>query len=137
MEYNILIKKGLGEILFDMPVEDVVAIMGEADDVESIDNAIDEVTTVLHYDDGQLTLFFEGTEPKLQCIDISSDKAKLFGENIFDLDEEQIVRQMVNNGYFEQDADTEDWGERRITFGEGNIDFYFDDGELIAIAYGK
>ena len=43
---------------------------------------------------------------------------------------------MVKNNYTEQDADEEDWGERRISFPEGNVDFYFDEGELVSIILG-
>ena len=136
MEYTINIKKGLGEIEFGMPVEQVVALLGNADDVESMDNAADETTTILHYEDGGITLFFEGENPALECIDISVEDATLFGEKIFDMDEKEIVQLMVKNNFFEQDADEEAWGERRISFNEGNIDFFFDGDELLAVVYG-
>ena len=44
---------------------------------------------------------------------------------------------MIQNNYYEQDADEEAWGERRISFGEGNVDFFLEGDELIAIVYGK
>ena len=44
---------------------------------------------------------------------------------------------MVKNKYFEQDVDEEAWGERRISFGEGNIDFFFDEDELVSIIIGQ
>ncbi len=136
MEYIIKIKEGLGDIRFGMPVEEVVAIMGEAEEVETMDNAIDETTTILHYNDGLLSLFFEGDNPTLQCIDISVEESLLFGKKIFDLTEKDIVKLMVDNKYYEQDADEEAWGERRISFAEANIDFYLEDDELLAIVYG-
>lgn len=136
MNLSILPKQGLGDLRFDMPIEDVVHLLGNADEVESIDNAADETTTVLHYEDG-LTLFCEGENPVLSCIDISNEEATLFGKKVFDLAEKEIVRLMVDNQYFEQDADMEDWGERRISFPEGNIDFYFEDGELTSVIIGK
>ena len=55
---------------------------------------------------------------------------------MFDLEERQLVELMVKNNYTEQDADEEDWGERRISFPEGNIDFYYDEGELVSIILG-
>jgi hypothetical protein len=137
MEYSIEIKKGLGNVLFGMPVEEVVALLGEAEEVECVDNAADETTTILHYEDGALTLFFEGENPTLECIDLSVDNATLFGNNVFDMNEKEIVQLMVKNNYFEQDADEEAWGERRISFGEGNIDFFFDDDELLAVVFGS
>ena len=128
-------RKGIGELLFDMPIEDIVAIMGKADEVESIENAADVPTTVLHYDG--LTLFCEGEDPVLSCIDIDNDGCTLFGKQIFDMNEKEIVRLMVDNHYYEQDVDDEDWGERRISFAEGNIDFFFEDDELMSVIIGK
>lgn len=137
MDYSINIKKGLGEITFGMPVEDVVALLGEAEEVECMENAADETTTILHYEDGTITLFFEGENPTLECIDLSKEDATLWGENIFDMNEKEIVQLMVKNNFFEQDADEEAWGERRISFGEGNIDFFFEDDELLAVVFGR
>ncbi len=48
MELTINIKQGIGDLRFKMPVEEVVALLGTADEVENIDNAADEPTTVLH-----------------------------------------------------------------------------------------
>ena len=137
MNLSIYPKKGLGDLHFDQPIEDIVQLLGDADEVESIDNAADETTIVLHYYDNGLTLFCEGENPMLSCIDINNDEATLFSKKVFDLTEKEIVRLMVDNQYFEQDADTEDWGERRISFPEGNIDFYFEDGELTSVIIGK
>ena len=136
MELTINIKQGIGGIKFHMPVEDVVALLGTADEVENIDNAADEPTTVLHYNDLGLTLFFENENPELACIDTCNADCTLFGKEVFDLEERQLVELMVKNNYTEQDADEEDWGERRISFPEGNIDFYFDEGELVSIILG-
>ena len=137
MNFNIEIHKGLGDVTFDMPVEKVVSILGEPSEVESIDNASDEPTTVLHYNDDGVTLFFEGENPSLQCIDISCEDATLFGTEIFDLGEKEIVKLMVENNYHEQDVDNEEWGERRITFGNGNIDFFLEEDELMSVSIGK
>lgn len=136
MTLDIHIKQGIGDIKFDMPVEEVVSIMGKPDDVETIENALDETTTILRYTD-MLTLFFEGDSPTLSCIDIAEEEATLFGKKVFDMGEKEIVKLMVDNHYFEQDVDNEDWGERRVTFNEGNIDFYFDKDELLSVIIGK
>ncbi len=136
MNIDIKIKEGLGDLRFGMPVEEVVGVLGQADEVENIDNAADEPTTVLHYNDLGLTIFCEGENPVLACIDIDNEECTLFGERVFDMDERAIVKLMVANNYTEQDADQEDWGERRISFPEGNIDLYFDEGELMSIIIG-
>ena len=96
MKKSITIKEGYGDIKFDMPVEEVVGILGEPNDVETIDNATEETTTVLHYN-GNLTLFFEGDCPTLSCIDISDEKATLFGKEMFDMGEKELVKLMVES----------------------------------------
>ena len=136
MDTSIKIKQGIGDLKFNMPVEDVVALWGLADEVENIYNAADEPTTVLHYNTLSTTLFFEGENPKLLCIDTSNDECTLFEKDVFDLDERTIVQLMVAHDFTEQDADDEDWGERRISFPQANIDFYFDEGELTSIVWG-
>ena len=136
MEMTRHIKQGVGDVRFGMPVEEVVALLGTADEVENIDNAADEPTTVLRYKDMGLTLFFEGENPVLACADVCNDECMLLGERVFDFDERDIVELMVRNGYTEQDVDDEDWGERRVTFPEANADFYFDEGDLVSIILG-
>ena len=136
MDLTIRIKEGVGEIKFGMPVEEIVKLLGTADEVENIDNAADESTTVLRYNDDGLTLFCEGENPTLACIDVANEDSTLFGEKVFDLDERGLVNLMVKNNITEQDVDEEDWGERRVTFNEGNIDFYYDNRELVSIILG-
>lgn len=131
------IKQGVGDIRFQMPVEEVVALLGTADEVENIENAADESTTVLRYNMQGMTLFFEGENPVLACIDISNEECTMLGEPVFDLEEKALVQLMVKNGYTEEDVDDEDWGERRVSFPEGNIDFFFDEGELVSITLGS
>ncbi len=136
MQLNINIKQGVGDLRFAMPVEEAMTVMGTADEVENIDNAADESTTVLRYNDQGITLFFEGENPQLACIDLANEECTLFGQSVFELNERAIVDLMVKNNYLEQDVDDEDWGERRVSFPEGNIDFYFDEGELVSIILG-
>ena len=57
--------------------------------------------------------------------------------DLLPIEQKEIVRLMVDNHYFEQDVDNEVWGERRITFNEGNIDFFFEDDELMSVIIGK
>ena len=105
MDLTTKLKEGLGDIKFGKPVEEIVKMLGTADEVENIDNAADESTTVLRYNDLGLTLFCEGENPTLACIDIANEECTLFGEHIFDLDERALVNLMVKNDITEQDVD--------------------------------
>lgn len=137
MNYTINIKKGIGELLFDMSVDDVKHLLGEPTEIENIDNGMDEETLVLHYDELGLTLFFEGEPRLLNCIDTDNEETILFGQKVYDMQEKEVAQLMVANNYFAEDIETESWGERRVSFSEANVDFFFEDDELVSIVFGK
>lgn len=137
MDYTINIKKGIGELLFDMSVEDVKHLLGEPTEIENIDNGMDEETLVLHYDELGLTLFFEGEPRLLNCIDTDNEETVLFGQKVYEMQEKEVAHLMVTNNYFSEDIETESWGERRVSFSEANVDFFFEDDELVSIVFGK
>ena len=135
MELNIEIKKGLGQLQFGMTQTEVVALAGTPSQKETTENAANEATTIFQYEDEGLTLFFEGEEARLSCIEISNIDSTLFSEEVFDLTEKELINLMVAHGYNEHSIEKEDWGERCIAFAEGNIDFYFDENELLSIIW--
>ena len=137
MDFTIELKKGIGNLMFGMTVENVKQLLGEPTEMETIDNGIEEETLVLHYDDQNLTLFFEGETKLLDCIDTDNEETILFGQKIYTMDEKEIAQLMISNNYFAEDIETESWGERRVTFIEGNIDFFFEKGELMSVVFGK
>lgn len=137
MDFTINVKKGMGELLFGMTVDDVKRILGEPADNDVIDNGFDEEALVFDYYDLGLTLFFEGETRLLSCIESYSDDTLLFGKKVSELNDKEIVQLMVVNNYFEEDIEAETWGEKRISFGEANIDFFFENDELVSILFGK
>lgn len=137
MDYTINIKKGIGELLFGMSVDDVKHLLGEPTEIENIDNGMDEETLVLHYDELGLTLFFEGEPRLLNCIDTDNEETVLFGQKVYEMQEKEVAHLMVTNNYFAEDIETESWGERRVSFSEANVDFFFEDDELVSIVFGK
>ena len=137
MDFTIELKKGIGNLMFGMTVENVKQVLGEPTEMETIDNGMEEETLVLHYDDQNLTLFFEGETKLLDCIDTDNEETILFGQKIYTMDEKEIAQLMISNNYFAEDIETESWGERRVTFIEGNIDFFFENDELMSVVFGK
>ena len=137
MDFTIELKKGIGNLTFDMTLDKVKQILGEPTEMETIDNGMEEETLVLHYDDQNLTLFFEGETKLLNCIDTDNEDTVLFGQKIYTLTEKEIAQLMIANNYFAEDIETESWGERRVTFIEGNIDFFFENDELMSVVFGK
>lgn len=137
MDFTIELKKGIGNLMFGMTVENVKQVLGEPTEMETIDNGMEEETLVLHYDDQNLTLFFEGETKLLDCIDTDNEETILFGQKIYTMDEKEIAQLLISNNYFAEDIETESWGERRVTFIEGNIDFFFEKDELMSVVFGK
>jgi hypothetical protein len=61
----------------------------------------------------------------------------LWGQKIFDLKEKQIIELFKANGITKHESEQHEWGEKRISFDEANIDFYFEKNKLVSINYGK
>jgi hypothetical protein len=138
MEHVIELKKGIDNLTFGCTIDEVKKVLGEASAIETIDNEPETPTIVLHYDEHGMSLFFEGeTNPTLACIDIDGENAILFGKSLEEYSEQAVVQLMVANKYYSEDIENESWGERRISFPEANIDFFFEDNSLTTITFGK
>lgn len=132
------LKNGIGGLLFNTPIDNAIEILGKPNDVEDIGEDIEYPTTILHYDELGLSLFYENNEcSKLVCIDIDNEDAKLFGEKIIGRESQKIVELMVKNGIYNQNMEEEEWGEKRISFENFSVDFYFIEDKLVSVTYGK
>ncbi|HPE87364.1 MAG: hypothetical protein EOL88_05680 [Bacteroidia bacterium] len=137
LELNVIPLKGLGALYFGMSVEEMTQIMGESTEVEDITDEDDFSTTILNYNDLGISIFFEGVDaPVLACIETDNTNCMLFGQKVFTLSEARIIELMNENGFSDMDIDDEEWGEHRVSFEDGLIDFYFREGELTTINWG-
>ena len=126
--------KGYGELQFGMPIDDVVEVLGQPTNQEEIDSAYEDEShvVVLDYDDHDFSAYFEGdTTLKLTNFYTFNEKSELFGAKIFDLNKEEVIELMKQNGYEAFIEDKED-GDC-ITYEELNIDFYFDNNQLVEV----
>ncbi len=126
--------KGYGELQFGMPIDDVVEILGQPTNQEEIESAYedDSHVIVLDYDDNDFSAYFEGNETmQLSNFYTFNEKSELFGAKIFDLNKEELVELMKQNGYevFVEDKEDGDC----ITYEDLNIDFYFDNNQLVEV----
>ncbi|MHC1707673.1 MAG: hypothetical protein AB9842_09140 [Bacteroidales bacterium] len=131
-------KSGLGEIKFGEPMEHLVEYLGNPEDIEELEDADEFPTVVMHYWDKKITVFLEGIEKQvISCIEVDNDQSILFGKWAFNLNENEIKTLMFENGYKDLDEGMEEWGEKRVTFEDGLIDFFFDkDEKLVSINWG-
>ena len=44
---------------------------------------------------------------------------------------------MAKNGFSEMETEEEEWGEKRITFEECAVDFYFEDDRLVSVSWAS
>ncbi len=58
MNANIELKKGFGDLLFGQSIGQVIELVGKPDQVEQIGEDVEMPTTVLHYEELQMSLFF-------------------------------------------------------------------------------
>jgi hypothetical protein len=138
MKLEIHLKRGIGELVFGLSIEDIIKIIGSPTEVEEMGEDIDYPTIVLHYEELGLNLFFDNNNStKLTCIDLDNPNATLFGEKIIDLSPRKIEELMIKNNIFNETKEKEEWGEMRISFEDYSIDFYFIDEKLVSITFGK
>ena len=126
--------KGYGELQFGMPIDDVVEILGQPTNQEEIESAYedDSHVIVLDFDDNDFSAYFEGNETMaLTNFYTFNEKSELFGAKIFDLNKEEVVELMKQNGYDVFIEDKED-GDC-ITYEDLNLDFYFDNNQLVEV----
>jgi len=139
MSIQIILKKGMGDIHFGCTPEVVRALLGDPDEVEELESAVDGVveSIVWNYPDSGLNFFFEASngEPSLSTIESDNLDTVVFNAKIFNLTKDSIIDLMKENGYSDIDEDDETWGEHRVTFDDAQIDFYFDDQELTLVSW--
>jgi hypothetical protein len=136
MEIKLL--EGLDDIEFGTTAEEVAELFGKPDEIEELEEGDDELKTVIWtFNETGVTLFFDGEEPKLfSCVETDNKNTKLFGKKIFSMKSQEVIDMMLAHGFEEVDEDTEEWGEKRLSFDEALIDFYFENDEMVTVNWG-
>jgi hypothetical protein len=127
------IKEGLGPLKFGLTSEQVKAIAGAPEEIDS--EEIDEVTyTVWHYHNDGFSLFFDPLEDdRLFALEVSESEVELKGQPLFDLDESALKSYLKQLGFSTPETEKFEDGEYRLSYEDEFIDFHFDeDGQLLA-----
>lgn len=131
--------KGYGDIKFGMTVAEIVDIYGEPSNNEELDSLIegDGNNSILYdYEDLGISLCFEGFSNKvLTSISTNDEDAILFGENVYEMNRNQIVELMKKNGYKDFEEEEQE-GDTCLIYDELMLDFYFNEGKLIDVLWG-
>ena len=129
---------GLSNLLFGASMSEVEKVFGKAEESELLDDIEDCQSTVWHFWENGFSLFFDESNNQLFCsVEIDNSDVVLWGQKIFSLNEKGIVELFKSKGFSVFETETHEWGEKRLSFDEVNIDFYFDKNKLSSINYGK
>lgn len=135
---------GLGALKFGMTTTQAIELIGKPDDEELLDYDELDDTLIYHYDEQDISLFFEGEGDKKILVNIETDNpdATMYGKKIFALTKDQIIVMMKEKGY--EDIDTEVHeddheypDENRVSFDEAMTDFFFEGDILTAVSWGE
>lgn len=127
--------KGFGDLKFGQTIEETIKMMGDPDETEELDEE-EFSSIVLHYWDKEVSIFFEGvTKSVIGCFETEEPESILFGKKVFDLNPKEVIALMNENGYTKLEEDIEE-GERRFTFEECLLDFFFEGDDLCAVSWG-
>jgi len=130
-------KVGFGDLKFGDTSEKIIEYLGEAEELEDIEDDDEFNTIILNYSNQGILVFLEGAEKSvLSCFEIENDESTLFGKHIFEMNEAGITKLMNKNGYNEIETGVDEDGEKRLSFDDAMIDFFFIDDELVAVNWG-
>ena len=128
--YEIIPKKGLGELKFGMDMEKIVSALGEPQEIDNFEGDEELNAVLLHYWDKGFSVFFEGvTRQVVAGIETDYPDATLFGEKVIGMTESEVVDLMKKNGFPDFDKETEE-GDTRLSYEEQMVDFYLRDGKV-------
>lgn len=139
MKKNLEIKpmKGFGDLKFGADQKTVEKYFGPPQETETLDveDEIHDVEVWSYWDLGH-SVYFE-KEQKDVCTNFETDnpEATMFGEEIFNFDEQQLVDLMKNNGFTDMEVEEEEAGEKILFFPEAHIQFVFEDEELALVSW--
>ena len=133
--------EGYGELEFGAAKEEVIGYFGKPDEDEIFEDEEEGDTLVYHFWGKAVSAFFENlVEPVLVNLETDNPDATLFGKNIFAMKETEVKELMIANGYSDMDEEimeSEEFdNEKRVSFDDAMVDFFFEDELLTAVSWG-
>jgi hypothetical protein len=129
---------GFGDLTFGASPSDVESIFGEPEEIEDLPGEADESDAEVwnYWEDGHTVFFEKDLGGRCTSFETDNNNSVLFGSHVFDLNEKELIQLMEKNGYKEIDIEDEEWGERRVSFSDAVMDFYFENDKLISVSWG-
>jgi hypothetical protein len=129
--------KGINNLVFGTGTLEAEGVFGRPEETEELDSGSDSCSLVWHFWEKGFTLFFDMQQGNMfTCVEIDHPDCLLWGQKIFELTEPELKTFIAKQGFHEIDIEDHEWGERRISYDDALIDFYFEKGKMISINYG-
>ncbi|HXC06503.1 MAG TPA: hypothetical protein VNZ86_17215 [Bacteroidia bacterium] len=130
-------KKGINDLIFGCSLKEAEAYFGKPEETEELEGGDDSCSLVWHFWEKGFSLFFDAKRHNLfTCVEIDHPESMLWGKKVFGLTEPELKALFILNGFKEIDMEDHEWGERRVSFDDALMDFYFEKGKMISINYG-
>lgn len=142
MKKTVSIGKGLGTISFGTSKDDLLSLMGPADEIEEI--SFEEEgggkAEVWHYDGDEVSFSFEEEyDWMLTSIACSAEEIDVDGEQLINLDKTALMdklKSMSYNDLVNEDLSDEEFDQELISSDEKSINFWLEDGVLKEVQFG-
>lgn len=135
MEIKLL--KGLENIKFGDTYEQLVATLGEPSNIEHMESFYNDELTILlaEFDNEELSVYMEGSEQKrITDFEIDAPNAIMFGTSLVNKGINEIKTLMKTNGFTDFEME-KDGNEEVLSYLDGQVDFNFEDNELVSIIW--
>lgn len=135
---EIKLLRGFCNLNFGQSVTEAEQLFGAPEEsVVLEDDILNASSYVMHYWDQGFSLFFDNHKNKVfNSVEVDNPETLLFNEKVFTLKENQLIALLKLNGYPLTDTEHHEWGEKRISFDDANLDCYFENGRLVSINFG-
>ncbi|MGM0376393.1 MAG: hypothetical protein ACQEQ0_06435 [Bacteroidota bacterium] len=140
---NIELGKGLDKLYFGMHREAFRDIMGEPDEIESIENEElpEDLSEAWHYDDLELSASFDKLEDwRLTSLAVSSPDYTFEGIDLIGLSQQEVMEQVemmdLGDASIEELSDDEENSQQIATLLDVSLNLWFDNGILTEIQWG-
>ncbi len=129
-------KVGFGEIEFGEYLDNIVSLLGEAEEIDTIEEDEEMNMLILHYWELGFSVIFEGsTKQIVSGFETDHTDATMFEKKVIGMSEQDIVKLMQENGLGEYETEMEEV-DKRISFDDEMLDFYFRDDKLVYVNWG-
>jgi hypothetical protein len=129
---------GFAALPFGSGRRSALELFGEPEEIQELsDELLNNRSLVYHYWDLGFSLFFDlNKEQIFSSAEVDNREAVLFDTKIFTLKEKELVQLMLSKGFRLSDTEVQNWGEKRLSFDQANLDCYFENNKMVSLNFG-